>query len=41
MDTDSMQDLIETDLQAKTAYAATLAKPGPVVQPETKALRRR
>ena len=39
VDTDAMQDLIETDLEAKTAYAATLAQPGPTVRPETKALR--
>ena len=37
MDTDSMQDLIAADLQAKTAYVVTLPKP--VVRPETRALR--
>ena len=39
VDTDSMQDLIEADLQAKSAYAASLATPGPVVQPQLPALR--
>ncbi|MBV9849623.1 MAG: CPBP family intramembrane metalloprotease [Armatimonadetes bacterium] len=37
VDTDSMQDLIEADLQAKAAYASSL--PRPVARPETKALR--
>ena len=38
VDTDSMQELIVADSQAKTAYAVSLGKVGPVVQPDTVSL---
>ena len=38
-DDDSVQDLIQTDLQAKSAFAQTFSKPGTVVKPDADALR--
>lgn len=35
---DSMQDLVQADVQAKGAFAATLGQPGAVVTPDPKAL---
>src|SRR5690349_2062110 len=37
--TDAMQDVLQTDLGAKTAFLQTYAQPGTVVRPEPKALR--
>ncbi len=34
----AMQDLIQTDLTAKTAYVTTLSAPGPVVRPDPRLL---
>ena len=39
VDDELMQDPLETDLEAKTAFAQTLSQPGTVVKPDAKALR--